>query len=87
MGLIVDRNNQHTDDPKKMKRKGARRAFNMEEKYITAEELTKLLPLPLQSIWRYARQGIIPCLKIGRRTLFNPKEVLSVLKEQKEGKN
>lgn len=53
---------------------------------LTAEELAAFLHLPLQSIWRYARQKDIPVLRAGRLMRFDLARVLEAL-EQKENES
>jgi hypothetical protein len=40
-----------------------------------------MTPLTVSSIWRYARLGIIPAVKIGRRYMFDTEAVFSALEK------
>ena len=49
----------------------------------TAEQLAEAFSMSLQQIWRLQRQGRIPCVRLGRRTLrFNTAEVAAALEAQ-----
>lgn len=49
----------------------------------TAEQLASAFSMSLQQIWRLQRQGRIPCVRLGRRTLrFNLAEVAAALEAQ-----
>lgn len=50
---------------------------------LTAEELAAFLHLPLQSVWRYAREGVLPVFRAGRLMRFSLPRVLEAL-EQKD---
>lgn len=48
-----------------------------------AENLAEAFSMTLQQIWRLQRQGRIPCVRLGRRTLrFNLGEVAAALEAQ-----
>ena len=48
-----------------------------------AEDLAEAFSMSLQQIWRLQRQGRIPCVRLGRRTLrFNLGEVAAALEAQ-----
>jgi len=48
-----------------------------------AENLAEAFEMSLQQIWRLQRQGRIPCVRLGRRTLrFNLGEVAAALEAQ-----
>jgi predicted DNA-binding transcriptional regulator AlpA len=50
---------------------------------VTAEKLAEAFSLTLQQVWRLQRQGRIPCVRLGRRTLrFNLNEVAAALEAQ-----
>ena len=47
---------------------------------VSADELSEVLSLPRSSIWRLARQGSIPSIRIGRQLRFDKEAVLNSLK-------
>lgn len=51
------------------------------QKLLTSQELADLLNLPSASVRRYAREGRLPCFRIGRLLRFNVDEVLTTVKE------
>ena len=51
------------------------------KKYVSAEELATMTPLTVSSIWRYARLGVIPAVKIGRRYMFDVEAVFAALEK------
>ena len=56
----------------------------MEEKskrYVSAEELAAMTPLAVNSIWRYARLGVIPSVHVGRRWMFDPVAVFAAMEQ------
>ncbi|HEQ72199.1 MAG TPA: DNA-binding protein [Spirochaetia bacterium] len=46
-----------------------------EDKYLTTEEVAKILRCPRATVWQYTHRRLIPYYKIGRRNLFRPKDV------------
>jgi DNA binding domain, excisionase family len=58
------------------------------ETKLTAEELAKHLRVDKRTIYHWASAGLLPCQRIGRRTiLFDEKEIEEYLKKasQREG--
>ena len=51
------------------------------KKYVSAAELASMTPLSENSIWRYARLGLIPAVKVGRRYMFDPSVVFAKLEQ------
>jgi predicted DNA-binding transcriptional regulator AlpA len=51
------------------------------KKFISAQELAALTPLSENAIWRYARLGLIPAVKVGRRYMFDAEKVFGVLEQ------
>lgn len=51
------------------------------KKYVSAAELASMTPLSENSIWRYARLGLIPAVKVGRRYMFDPSAVFAKLEQ------
>lgn len=49
---------------------------------VSAEKLAVLIDIPLQSIWRAARLGRLPHYRLGERLLFDPDEVLKVMRQE-----
>lgn len=47
---------------------------------VTAEALSDTLSIPRSSIWRLAREGRIPCLRIGRQIRFDRDAVMGALR-------
>ncbi|WP_369125245.1 helix-turn-helix domain-containing protein [Alicyclobacillus fastidiosus] len=56
-------------------------------RYISACELSKLTGLSEDAIWRYARNGSLPCIRLGRKVLFNPQSVFETLEGKEPVKN
>lgn len=50
---------------------------------MTAEEIGRLLNLPVHSVWRLARQGDLPVLRVGRLLRFDFRRVMAALEGQK----
>jgi len=48
----------------------------MNEKLINAEEMGELLSLPPASVRRLAREGKLPCYRLGRLLRFDPAQIL-----------
>lgn len=46
-----------------------------EKRWISAKEYAETHDLPVSTIRRYCRAGEIPCFRIGRRYMFNPKDM------------
>lgn len=51
----------------------------MEEKLITAKELAEVLSVATTWVWRAARLGIIPCVRVGKYMRFDLQAVLAAL--------
>ena len=49
------------------------------KKYVTPEKLADTLDLPISSVWRLAREGMVPFYRIGRLIRFDLDEVLESL--------
>ena len=54
----------------------------MEKIYTTSKAVAEAIDATEDTIWRLARQGKIPCLKIGRSYRFSLEEVIEALKKQ-----
>lgn len=53
------------------------------QQLVDATKLSQVLDLPRTSIWRYARQGTIPCYRLGPRLLrFSTSEVLEAIEDK-----
>lgn len=46
-----------------------------EKRWISAKEYAETHDLPVSTIRRYCRAGEIPCFRIGKRFMFNPKDM------------
>lgn len=56
-----------------------------EDEVLNAQQVADLLQLNKQTVYRFAREGKIPCLKCGRSTMFSKKAILEKMKgEDKE---
>lgn len=51
----------------------------------TAEQIAARLAIPKSMVYRGCREGLIPCIKIGRYTRYDPAEVLRALKDGNDG--
>ena len=49
------------------------------QRLVLADELSEMLSLPRSSIWRLARNGTIPSVRIGRQVRFDKKAVKKAL--------
>ena len=52
------------------------------KKLLKANELAKVLDLPLSAIHRYARLGKLPVVRVGRQMRFSLPDVIVALREQ-----
>lgn len=53
------------------------------EKPLTADELSRIIPLHPETIRKWARQGKIPCLRLSaRRVLFLPSRIRTWLESR-----
>jgi len=51
------------------------------EAHMDAVQLAEHLAISQQSVWRLAREGTIPSIRLGRRTMrFNVREVMAAIK-------
>ena len=48
-------------------------------RYVNAKALSKYTSLPVQTIYEWARKGKFPCVKIGRKVLFDLKEIDKIM--------
>ena len=39
--------------------------------FFSAEDLLRVLPVSRATIYRLSAQGVIPCLRVGRRVIFS----------------
>lgn len=53
-------------------------------KFFTATELASALRVQPQTVYRWARRGVIPVVRAGRTTRFDFQEVLRALNQRKE---
>lgn len=51
----------------------------MSDRLVDAKELGELLDLPLQSVWKLARENRVPHYRIGQLLKFDTEEVLDAL--------
>ncbi|MDR4506197.1 MAG: helix-turn-helix domain-containing protein [Candidatus Scalindua sp.] len=51
----------------------------MPKRYVNIKELSTYTSLPVKSLYEWASQGRIPSIKIGRRRLFDLKEIDSFM--------
>ena len=51
---------------------------------LTAEQLSQRLQVPMSWVYRAARQGRIPAVKLGRYTRFDADDVRRWIADQKE---
>lgn len=42
----------------------------LEKKFLTAKEVTEYLGISIATVWRWAKNGIIPFHKLGGKTYF-----------------
>ena len=48
--------------------------------FVTKKQLLEIFPVSLSTIDRMLKDGTIPCLQFGNRTVFDPSEVAAALK-------
>ena len=53
-----------------------------QRRYVSAVELSSMIGLSEDAIWRLARLGKIPSVRIGRRVMFKPDEVFKMIEEK-----
>ena len=51
----------------------------MQKRYVTAQELGGMIGVSEDVIWRWARDGRIPSVRIGRRLFFVADKVFAAL--------
>jgi len=51
----------------------------MENHLIDARELAVILNVPLTWVWKWGREGKIPCIRVGKYQRFDLKDVLQGL--------
>lgn len=57
----------------------------MESTWVTAEQMGELVSVSAQTIKRWAREGVIPCIKINDRNVrFDPAKVREALEQRSE---
>ena len=49
---------------------------------LTAAEVSEILRIPRSSVYELARNRRIPFLKVGRRTLFDPRRLMEWIAQQ-----
>jgi excisionase family DNA binding protein len=47
----------------------------MNNKYITVQELSEIIKLAPYTIRKHAREGLMPCYRVGRKILFDIAEI------------
>lgn len=56
----------------------------MNRQFATAEELSKMLNVPLTTVWRHTREGCWPHIVVGRCYRYDTDEVIAFLREETE---
>lgn len=57
------------------------------QQLMTAEDVGKLLNVAVAEVWRMARSGALPCIRLGHRTLrFDPSDVQAYIDARREQK-
>jgi excisionase family DNA binding protein len=52
------------------------------DRMLRASDVAELLDLPLQTVWKYARQGVIGgVVRVGRQIRFDPEELRTWIAE------
>lgn len=51
--------------------------------YWTVEQVAEYLSLSKKTIWQYAREGILPCYRIGNKYRFKPQEIESWMRQHR----
>jgi excisionase family DNA binding protein len=59
-----------------------RRRAPVAEKLVTAEQLAELFSVPVSAIESKARDGSLPCVRLGRWVRFEPSAVLDALRAE-----
>ncbi len=55
----------------------------MIKRYVSIKEVSAYTSLPVKTLYEWAGQGKIPSIKIGRRRLFDLKEIDAFMESQK----
>ena len=48
-------------------------------KILTSEEVATMLRISMPTLYRHIKNGIIPCIRVGRRTLFRLDDIEELL--------
>lgn len=52
---------------------------------LTAEQVGELLNVAVAEVWRMARSGALPCIRLGHRTMrFDPDDVQKYIDNKRE---
>lgn len=57
----------------------------MSEKLLTVEETSRFLSINVMSVYRLARKGVIPSLRIGKMRRFRVEDIEKFIEEQVAG--
>ena len=49
---------------------------------VDAREIARLTGIPLQTIWRGARDGVLPHFRLARTVRFDPDEILELIRQE-----
>jgi excisionase family DNA binding protein len=51
------------------------RGYGTLRQLLKAEQVAVLFGLPKSTVFDYARRGVLPCVRIGRRVRFRPQDI------------
>jgi excisionase family DNA binding protein len=53
---------------------------------LNVDDVSRLLPVNRVTVYKWAREGVLPRLKAGGRVLFDPAEVMECLRRERQAK-
>lgn len=48
---------------------------------LTTAQVCEIFQVHRVTIYRWAREGLFPCIKVGRKNLYDPDEIARVIKK------
>jgi len=60
---------------------------NIEPILYTVPEAAKLLRISKRTLWKLTKNGLIPCVRIGRRVYYKPNDILEFINSHTEVNN
>jgi predicted DNA-binding transcriptional regulator AlpA len=60
------------------------KGYFMEKMLLNTNETAKTLSICTKTLWTLTKQGAIPCVRIGARVLYHPKDLERWIESQKK---